>query len=205
MQRFLGAHARVLEIGCGTGHWLRALRAEGYRAIGVDPSPGMLAQCTPPVVRACAEALPFADQSFERIVVVNALHHFREPLCAVAEMRRVARGVIIVGLDPSTGLDRWPVYDYFDGTLERDRARFPSTAQLRAWLLDAGFAHAQTEVAETMRETWSGRDAVRVLGRHTTSQLSDLSDEAYARGLARIDPNATLESELRLYATTAHD
>ena len=44
-----------------------------------------------------------------------------------------------VALDPHTGTDQWWVYDYFEGTLEIDRQRYPSCDQIREWMSDAGF------------------------------------------------------------------
>ncbi|HKA87554.1 MAG TPA: class I SAM-dependent methyltransferase [Haliangiales bacterium] len=39
---------RVLEVGCGTGHWLARVRARVALAVGLDPSSAMLARARPP-------------------------------------------------------------------------------------------------------------------------------------------------------------
>lgn len=215
---FVGEAERVLELGCGTGRWLSQLA--GRVVVGIDPSFGMLADARlqasmAELVRARAEALPFADGSFDRALIVNALHHFANPAAVLRALPRVlgAGGVLIVGLDPSVGSDRWPVYDYFENTLARDRARFPSITTLRAWLAEAGFGGINTEVAETFVESIDARAALcsGALGRHTTSQLTDLSDADYAGGIARIETAAevtekrgealVLQTHLTLYAT----
>ncbi len=43
---FIGSNSanRVLEVGCGTGHWLAFLESHGYSVSGMDPSPQMLEQ-----------------------------------------------------------------------------------------------------------------------------------------------------------------
>ena len=42
-------------------------------------------------VQAHAEALPFPDDRFDRVLVVDALHHFCEPQQAVSELVRVLK------------------------------------------------------------------------------------------------------------------
>ena len=59
-----------------------------------DPSPAMLRQARGKGLRACAsvaEHLPFADRSFERIVVVDTFHHLHDQRLAAAELLRVLR------------------------------------------------------------------------------------------------------------------
>ncbi|MET0340129.1 MAG: class I SAM-dependent methyltransferase [Polyangiales bacterium] len=219
ISEFVGAAPRVLEVGCGTGHFLAALA--GRDAVGLDASAGMLARARARLpdarlIRGRAEALPFASAAFDRVLIVNALHHFAAPEAVLAGVRRVlhdAGAVMIVGLDPSLGADRWPVYDWFEGTLARDRARFPSAASLRTSLTKAGFARASTVSVETFAEVVPAREALAsgALAKHTTSQLSDLDDAAYCAGLARIAQAARvaeasgsvlrLETHLTLHAT----
>src|SRR5205085_11480044 len=142
LHRFLdfkdsGSHAAALEAGCGTGHWLRRMAAgcaAGLRIVGIDTSAEMLQQARLPggsveLAQATAEALPLADASFDRVYCVNALHHFAGKAIFIADARRVLRsggGFMTIGLDPHAQLDRWWIYDYFDGALESDLRRYPS-------------------------------------------------------------------------------
>jgi cyclopropane fatty-acyl-phospholipid synthase-like methyltransferase len=53
LEEFAGAASgRVLEVGCGTGHWVRALIDRGVRAHGVDASTEMLARARAALLRA---------------------------------------------------------------------------------------------------------------------------------------------------------
>ena len=59
---------RVLEVGCGTGHWLAGLNGAPNGLYGIDLSPGMLAQAQQRALpfmltSGRAEALPFAALS----------------------------------------------------------------------------------------------------------------------------------------------
>ena len=143
---------RVLEVGCGTGHWLRLLAERGIRVAGVDASHNMLDYAHDQAPRAAlaharAEHLPWATEAFERLFCINALHHFEDKRRFLAEARRVLRPggqLMTIGLDPHTGVDRWYIYEYFDPVLEIDKRRYPATSQIREWMHAAsvcGCAH----------------------------------------------------------------
>lgn len=216
-------NGRALEVGCGTGHWLRVIGDAAVRVTGVDPSANMLrfARTRVPVgalVRATAEHLPCRDAAFERVYCVNALHHFDDKPGFVAEARRVlAAGgrLLTIGLDPHIGTDRWFIYDYFAPVLEIDRRRYPSTERIREWLRDAGFIDVETREVQHLTTRLSAGPALDGgrLAKHMTSQFAVLSDEQYQEGLQQIrrtvrDAAARgetlyLTADLRLYGTYA--
>ncbi len=204
--RLLGALARevgaraALEVGCGTGHWLLELRPMVPTIAGLDLSAGMLRQARQRaelrLVRGTAAELPFPSSAFDLVYCINALHHFPRPRDFVREARRLLRpggALLVVGMDPHAGRDRWYVYDYFDGTRATDLARFPASGSLLDWAIGAGFERATWQVVEATRSTLVGRAVLadHFLQKHGTSQLTLLSDEAYAAGLARL--HAALE------------
>lgn len=74
------AGRRLLDVGCGAGGFVRSLAARGARVVGVDPNPEALVAAREAVPggtfqTARAEALPFADASFDGAVFLNSLHH----------------------------------------------------------------------------------------------------------------------------------
>lgn len=95
------AHVRgpnVLEVGCGKGYLL-GLLAKRFQMSACDivVSPELVA--VHPGVRfqqANVEALPFSDKQFDTVVCTHTLEHVRNLSKAVAELRRVARQVILV-------------------------------------------------------------------------------------------------------------
>jgi SAM-dependent methyltransferase len=94
----LAPGARVVEIGCGTGHFAAALAADGFEVVGIDPSERMLevARSRVPVARADGARLPFRDGAFDGAVLVSVLDFVEDPLRVLLEARRVARRRVVL-------------------------------------------------------------------------------------------------------------
>jgi ubiquinone/menaquinone biosynthesis C-methylase UbiE len=92
----LGPGDALLDVGCRSGAAVRRAAAVAERAVGVDPSPGMLARAAelaagiPNVefVAGEAEGLPFGDGAFTAVLSTSAFH-FPDPERAATEMGRV--------------------------------------------------------------------------------------------------------------------
>lgn len=89
---------RVLDVGIGTGMVAREavqIVGDATAVIGVDPSPGMMANAhLPPGVQLLegrAEALPVADASVDFVSMGYALRHISDLSAAFAEFRRVLK------------------------------------------------------------------------------------------------------------------
>lgn len=88
---------RVVDVAMGTGLVARealGVVGAGGSVIGVDPSVGMMSHAEVPGlerVRGRAEALPFADASFDFLCLGYALRHLADLEGAFREFRRVLR------------------------------------------------------------------------------------------------------------------
>jgi ubiquinone/menaquinone biosynthesis C-methylase UbiE len=217
LRRFIGDDDAItaLEVGCGTGHWLRELAMPTQTLIGIDLSWGMLRRAReslPSALLARADAvhLPVARASVDRILCVNVLHHIRDTLAFLRECRRALKAggaFVTIGLDPHTGMDRWWVYDYFPAALAADGHRYLSTARIRELLERAGFSDAATEIAEhlTGAVPFADASARGSVDRRATSQLMVITDAEFDAGLARLRADApVLTTDLQLWATSAH-
>jgi len=83
----------IVDVGCGWGRYLEELSEQGSRGVGVELDDGALASCRSRnlvVVKACAEALPFADASADGAICKGVLPYTDEAQ-AFAELRRVVK------------------------------------------------------------------------------------------------------------------
>lgn len=188
-----GPARRILEVGCGTGHWLRGW-PETVWAVGLDRSLRMLAQAPAafPRVQGDANRLPFAAARFDLLYVVNALHHFDDPRAFVGEAAgAIAPGGIlaIVTLEPRHLRHRWYLYDYFPGVWEMDLARFPALTDIAGWMAQDGLTAVERRVVERITDHRRGRAIFEspFLTKEACSQFALLSWEAYREGLRRIE------------------
>jgi ubiquinone/menaquinone biosynthesis C-methylase UbiE len=94
----LSAGARALDVGCGTGRWLRRYQQMGVRAVGLDATQDMLRRAITgglksPLVAARAQKLPFQDSTFDLVSDVTVVQHISSPeqQGVLNEMVRVLR------------------------------------------------------------------------------------------------------------------
>jgi ubiquinone/menaquinone biosynthesis C-methylase UbiE len=113
---------RLLEVGCGPGVALQAAARSAALSVGLDHSTAMLGQARRRnhraliagrvrLVAADAARLPFAGGSFERLLSVNAVYFWPQPLAALGEMYRVLRPGGLLAL--TVRRRRGGVYDQF--------------------------------------------------------------------------------------------
>jgi len=97
---------KLLEIGCGTGHWSQYFSTKGFEVTGVDISERMIAVARQKNIAggtfevADTERLPFADGTFDVSAAITALEFVSDPARVAAEMARCVRrpgGTLIVG------------------------------------------------------------------------------------------------------------
>ncbi|MEM7530317.1 MAG: methyltransferase domain-containing protein [Pseudomonadota bacterium] len=87
----------LLDAGCGTGTFTRALIAEGMSPAGItllDPSGAMLARCSDIAamkINGRLEDLPFEDGVFDIVTCAWALETVADPDMALSELCRVVR------------------------------------------------------------------------------------------------------------------
>ncbi len=99
----LGAGRHVLDAGCGSGWFSRRFAAAGARVTGVDRDPAMLAYARGlgggvEYLEGDMRALPMPDKCFDVVTAVTSLCFVADEARALAEMARVARKRIVLGL-----------------------------------------------------------------------------------------------------------
>ena len=92
----------VLDLAGGTGRMAVRIKDKIKTIVVVDSSEKMLKECEAKTGIKCvlgyAEKIPFPDNYFDKIVVVDALHHFQDLNSVLLELKRVLKdgGKIIV-------------------------------------------------------------------------------------------------------------
>jgi len=90
----LPVKGRLLDIGGGTGRVASALLDDVDEVVIADVSMGMLRQThrsTLKPVCSHSESLPFPDSFFDRVIMVDALHHVIDQPASAHEMLRVLK------------------------------------------------------------------------------------------------------------------
>lgn len=130
----LGDARTVLNVGAGTGSYEPRER----EVTAVEPSAVMISQRpagAAPVVQARAEALPFADDSFDAAMAIITVHHWDDAAAGLAEMRRVARErVVVLSFDAPALAEMWMVRDYIPRLLEIHEGMMGPLTELTAAL-----------------------------------------------------------------------
>ena len=111
----LGDAHTILNVGAGAGSY----EPPDREVTAVEPSAVMRAQRpadAAPCIDASAEALAFADGSFDAAMAVLSDHHWDDRPRGLRELRRVARErVVVFTWDPSFADAFWLTRDYLPG------------------------------------------------------------------------------------------
>ncbi|MGH9229188.1 MAG: class I SAM-dependent methyltransferase [Acidimicrobiales bacterium] len=137
IHRALGGASTVVNVGAGAGSHEPADRL----VVAVEPSAEMIGQrsrTAASALHATAEALPFADRTFEAAMALLTVHHWSDPMAGLAEMRRVTAGPIVVfTFEHEVHSEQWIVTDFLPSMAELDTG-MPSPAMI-ADALGGGF------------------------------------------------------------------
>jgi len=188
----LGPASRVVEVGCGTGNYSRALADRlGCSALGLDPSTGMLAHaCRQPEsvfwLQGRAEDLPFASGGADLIFSVDVIHHVAGPAAFFRQAARVLRrgGRVCTVTDSEEIIRQREILSgYFPETVAVEMERYPRLAELQAWSAAAGLVNFRVVTVEqpyTLENARPFRD-------RAFSSLHLISEEAWQAGLTRLE------------------
>ena len=100
---------RILDVGCGRGHLVNALRALGVEAEGIDLNPNAAEVAVVARVQTMsATKLDYPDSCFDAVVSFHAIEHIPDIEAALREMARVTRPggdvLLVYPAEPIRGL-----------------------------------------------------------------------------------------------------
>jgi SAM-dependent methyltransferase len=128
IERAIGGCVTILNVGAGAGSY----EPQSRMVIAVEPSRTMIAQRplgAAPAVQAYAEALPFLSGSFDAVLGILTVHHWKDQAKGFAECARVARSRVVFLTNDFEVCSKFWLFDYFPELLRADRHIFPSLAR----------------------------------------------------------------------------
>jgi SAM-dependent methyltransferase len=192
---------RVLDLCCGPGFVAAAAAERGARVIGLDFSLAMLAEArrrftAPAFDHGDAEALPYADASFDAIVSNFGIHHVPRPVLALSEAHRTLRPggtfAFTIWAGPDENIAWKLVFDAVKrcgdpaaSAAPAPGGGFATAADTLAALASAGFS--QTE-ARSAAGLWRHPDAAALLGalRSGTARMAAMIEAQPAAAIPAI-------------------
>ncbi|HKZ92849.1 MAG TPA: class I SAM-dependent methyltransferase, partial [Candidatus Limnocylindrales bacterium] len=97
--------ARILDVGCGVGTYVRRFRAFSDDVHGIEVEPDRVTEASaelPNIVLAVGEALPYPDDHFDLVFSNEVIEHVDDDRATAAEMVRVTKpGGTIVAFAPN--------------------------------------------------------------------------------------------------------
>ena len=206
----VGAHKRVLDVCCGPGLVAGAAAARGASAAGLDFSSAMLAiaRAAQPRVefsQGDAEALPYADDSFDAVVANFGVHHVPNPSAALAEMCRVlapgGRVAFTTWPRPDRNVPWQLLFDAIRAHGALDAAKTPppsgsinSEETCRAALAAVGFHDTGARVIERVWRVKGVRNLLAAF-RNGTARTAALIDAQDPAALPAIEAHMTAQAE----------
>jgi SAM-dependent methyltransferase len=219
---FAGVEAgqRVVDVGCGSGVLTEELarRVGADHVAGADPSP-LLEACAERVPgadlkRAAAEALPWADDSFDAALAQLVVHFMSDPDAGAAEMTRVTRAGGVVAActwDFSGGMKLlgtyWESAKALDSGAESESSAFDD-GRLGALWRQAGLGNVEVDALavssryEDFDELWDTfLLGVGPAGQHLVSQPPERQSAIRAEYFSRLsEPAGPFELDARAWA-----
>jgi ubiquinone/menaquinone biosynthesis C-methylase UbiE len=141
-----------MDIGCGTGNYLKALTGKGLQFYGIDPSENMLEQAKEKnipatFIHAFSENIPLADNFFDGAIAILTLHHWKNMQKGLQEVNRVLKPkakLVLFSFTPEQMRGYWLCH-YFPKMMERCIPMTPELPEMEQLFNESGFSLVQTE------------------------------------------------------------
>ncbi|MBL6277062.1 class I SAM-dependent methyltransferase [Micromonospora fiedleri] len=125
----LGDARTVLNVGAGAGSYEPTDRY----VVALEPSARMRGQrpaTAVPALDAAAESIPFDDDAFDAVMATVTVHQWADTARGLAELRRVARGPVVVLTFDGAALDRFWLAEYAPELIAVECRRYPAISTI---------------------------------------------------------------------------
>jgi SAM-dependent methyltransferase len=155
LQRF-AATGRLLDVGCGPGHFLNDAKAAGWKVVGLDPNPfnatfAREAYGVEVHTGTLTEA-PFRSGSFDVVCMMGVVEHLPDPVGGLKDLARLVRpggGIFLLTQNIRSWL-AWLMGRRFVFTIPPEHVHYFSSATVRRLLDVTGFALVSLRTRETI-------------------------------------------------------
>jgi SAM-dependent methyltransferase len=161
---YLPPEGRILEVGCHTGYFSKALEQRGYQVVGVDCNADAVAAARMQGLDVCdgdIEQPGFIERlgmQFDAVLLMDVLEHLRDPITVLVRLKSILKpGGRILCTGPNVAywavrkdllLGRWNYGD--TGILDRTHLRFFTADTWRRLLEGSGYVVEKLQPAEGM-------------------------------------------------------
>jgi ubiquinone/menaquinone biosynthesis C-methylase UbiE len=187
--------SRVLEIGCGTGNYLRLIEElTGAEVWGMDRSYGMLEKAG----EKCKKAVLVEDDAvelskinssyFDLVFMVDVIHHIPDIDSMFANINRVLKpgGIVMIFSDSHEHIRKRLTTKYFPETLEGELGRYQDIPEIKEKLSQKGFGDISNGTVEIGTDFSYGPRLIEIASKKGYSMFGAISDEAIEQGIERI-------------------
>jgi len=170
-----GNGLRVLDVGCGTGHYMSRLRSRGFDVAGVDGSEEMLLHArrnNPESRLECADVdrIPFGDAEFDYVLCIEVLRYLPDISGAITQLSRLLKpgGTALATAASPLNLNGYYVINRIASSygvrgLVPLRQYFHSSRRLKRDFLESGFESLKVHGVYLGPINWIERAAPRAL------------------------------------------
>ncbi len=216
----------VVNVGAGTGSY----EPHDRHVVAIEPSDVMAAQRPrglAPALRADAGRLPLRDRSVDAAMAVLSLHHWDDCAKGLSELRRVARGpVVVLTYDAEVSGRMWLTADYAPEIAALDRRTFPDPNQIGQglggaytvevvpiprdcadWMLGSFWAHPERVLDPAARAATSGfaRLPPPAVDRVVSDVSRDLASGAWDARYGHLRSLESFDAGLRLLIASGRE
>lgn len=185
---------KLLDVGCGPGFILDCpeVNTLNLEYCGLDKSKPMLNKAISShrgrFVQGSADELPFGNNSFNSIIVSNAIHWASMGIGMIENFQSIlcSDGRLIICTADRNGLDQEWEYIAFPEALEIDKRRLPKKSDIKKTCKNAELEHiSSTQVPYLERKLdW---DVLTMAENKAMSSLQMLDQEDFEDGLNRLE------------------